>query len=202
MGKHARCDIGCPPVIDHGLLRPPAADVLLRELRRDRGRVIGVQQLQSLRHAPVQQPAPRRADLRVRRIAEQIVGKVVAVTELPHDPAAPQLVDRPHYGAEVEVTGLGEQVKGEVRPDRGGQAGHLPGGWRRLVEAVAQHGREIVGWPRRGAGIDTAAYGLDDVKREASRRRLEQVHVVRQQGPSGDRLGDLGRVGGVQRAQG
>ena len=202
MGKHARCDVGCPPVIDHGPLRPPAADVLLRQLRRDRGRVIGVQQLQSLRHAPVQQPAPRRADLRVCRIAEQIVGKVVTVTELAHNPAAPQLVDRRHHGADVEVTRLGEQVKGEVRPYRRSQAGHLPGGRGRLVETVAQHGREIVGRPRRSAGIDTAAYGLDDVEREASRRRLEQVDVVRQQGPSGDRLGDSRRVGGVQRAQG
>ena len=202
MGEHARGDVGGAPVVGHRPLRPPAAGILLRELSRDRVRVVGVQQLESLRHAPVQQPALRRADLRVCRIAEQIVGEVVAVAELAHDPAAPQLVDRRHDDAGVEVTRLGEQVEGEVRPHRRRQASHLPGGRGRLVEAVAQHGREIAGRQRRAAGIDTAAYRLDDVQREASRRRLEQVHVVRQQRPSGDRLGEPCRVGGVQRAEG
>ena len=130
------------------------------------------------------------------------MGEVVAVTELAHDPAAPQLVDRPDHQASVEVTRLSEQIKGEVRPGRRRKPRHLPGGRGRLVEAVAQHRREIVGRQRSTARIDTAPYCLDDVQREASRRRLEQVHVARNQGPSGDRLGETCRVRGFQRAEG
>ena len=202
MGKHVCCHVGGAPVIGHGPPWPPAAGILLRQLSRNRVRVVSVQQFECLRHAPVHEPALRRADLRVCRIAEQIVGEVVAVTELAHDPAAPQLVDCRHHDAGVEITRLSEQVKSEVRPHRRRQAGHLTGGRARLLEAVAQHCREIAGRPWSAARIGTAAYRLDDVEREASRRRLEQVHVVRKQRPSGDRLGEPCRVGGVQRAQG
>ncbi len=157
MGEHACCHVGGAPVVGHGPPRPPAAGILLRQLSRDRVRVVSVQQLECLRHAPVHEPALRRAHLRVCRIAEQIVGEVVAVTELAHDPAAPQLVDCRHHDAGVEVTRLSEQVKSEVRPHRRGQAGHLAGGRARLLETIAQHCREIAGRPCRAAWIGNAA---------------------------------------------
>ena len=202
MGEHACCHVGGAPVVGHGPPWPPAAGVLLRELSRDRVRIVSVQQLERLGHAPVQEPSLRRADLRVRRIADEIVGEVVAVTELSHDPAAPQLVHRRYHGAGVEVTRLSEQVESEVRPRRGRQAGHLTGGRARLFEAVAQHGRQITGRPGHAARIGATAHCLDDVQREASRRRLEQVHVIRGQRPPGDRAGQPCRVGRFQRAQG
>src|SRR5262249_60467849 len=83
-----------PPVVGQRPVAPPAPGVLLRELRRDRVGVVGVEQLEALRDAPVQQPPFRRADLGVCSFAEPVVGEVVAVAELLHDSAPPQLVDR------------------------------------------------------------------------------------------------------------
>ena len=75
MGEHARRHIGRPAVVGERALGPAAAGVLLGELGRDRSSVVGVQQLEALGDAPVQQPAPRPADLRVGGVAQQVVGE-------------------------------------------------------------------------------------------------------------------------------
>ncbi len=89
VGEPAGRDIGGPLVVGHRPLRPPGPRILLGELGRDAVRVLGVEQFQALGDAPVQQPAFRRADLRVGRLAQQVMGEVVAIPELPHDPAPP-----------------------------------------------------------------------------------------------------------------
>ena len=160
------------------------------------------EQLEALGDAPVQQPALGGAHLRVCGFAEQVVGEVVAVTELVQDPAPPQLVDRPHYDAGVQVAGLSEQIQGEVRPHRGREASHLPGSQGCLRETVVQHRGEISGRSRRAAEIDAAADCLDDVQGKAPRRRLEQARIGRTEGPPGDRLGETCCVGDLERAEG
>ena len=122
----------------------PAAGVLLGELRRHGVGVVGVQQLQALRDAPVQQPAPGRAHVRVGGVAEQVVGEVVAATDLAQDAAAPQLVDRADHGVGGEVGGLGEQVEGDVATDGGGEPGDLAGLLAHLRQPGAQHRRQLV----------------------------------------------------------
>ena len=152
VGEHARGELGGAAVVGHRPARPPAARVLPGELSRDGVRVVGVQELEGLGHPAVQQPPLRRAYLRVCRLPEQVVGEVVAVAELAHDPAPPQLVDRSHHGAGVEVARLREQFEGEVRAHRRREAGHLPGRRARLLQPVAQHGRQIPGRPGGTAG--------------------------------------------------
>jgi hypothetical protein len=78
-----------------------------------------VDQLKALRETPVQQPAPRRADLRIGGLTQQVVAEVVATRELLHDPAPPQLIYRFNYRVSVEVAGLGEQFEREADPGRG-----------------------------------------------------------------------------------
>ncbi len=127
MREPGRRDLGRPLVEGQRPRGPPAPGILLRQLGCDGVDVPGVQQLEDLGDPPVQQPASRRADRRVRRFAQQVVGEVVAVAELPHDPAPPELVHCLHDGISVKVARLGEQVEGEVRADRSRQARHLPG---------------------------------------------------------------------------
>ncbi len=202
MGEHAGRDIGRPPVVGHRAVRPPAAGILPGELRRDGIGVVGVQEFEALGDPPVQQPPSRRADLCVCRFAQQVVGEVVAVMELVHDPAAPQLVDCPHHDVGLKIARLGQQVEGEVRAHRRGEARHLPGRRGRLLETVAQHGRKITDREGSAAGIDAAAHGLDDVQRKPPRRRLEQLGVGLTERPPGDSLGQTCRIGGIERAEG
>jgi len=147
-----------------------------------------VQQLEALGNPPVQQPSLRRADLRVGRVAQQVVGEVVAVPELAHDPAPPQLVDGPHHDVSVQVAGLGEQVEGAVPADRSGQAGHLAAATvacsSRLRSTAVRSPGGRGAWPRSAV----AARGLDHVEREASRRRLEQQRVGLGERFTGNRL--------------
>jgi hypothetical protein len=201
VGEHARCDISRAPVVGHRPLGSPAPGILLGELSRYHVGVFGVEQLETLSDAPVQQPAFRGADLRVRRFAEHVVGEVVAISELVDDPAPPQLVDRAHHDVGVEVACLGEQVEGEVRPHRRREVGHLAGCRGHLVDAVAEHGHEITGW-LGAAEIDSAAYCFHDVQREPTRRRLKQVRVGLKQGLPGDRLGKTRCIGSLQRVEG
>ena len=105
------------------------------------------------------------------------MGEVVAVPELPDDPAPPQLVYCFHHQVGVQVAGLGEQVEGEVRAHRCREAGHLPGGRGPLTEAFAQHRGKITDRERRAVRVGGAARRLDDVQREAPRRRLQQVRA-------------------------
>jgi hypothetical protein len=202
VGEPAGRDIGRAPVIGHRLPGPAGPGVLRGEQGRGNVGVAGVQQLQALSDAPVQQPAPRRADPRVRRFAQQVVGEVVAIAELPHDPSPPQLVDRPHDHVGLQVACLGKQVEAEVRPHRRRQAGHLLGCRSRLMEALAQHGRDIAGRRRRAAEGGDVAYRFDDVQREAPGCRLQQVRVGPAERLAGDRLGEACRVGRLQRAEG
>lgn len=65
-----------------------------------------------------------------------------------------------------------------------------------------QHRRKISGRQRCAAEIDTAADSLDDVQREAARRRLEQVRVGLQERPAGDQRGEMGCVGEFERTYG
>jgi hypothetical protein len=74
MGEPAGRDIGGAPVVGHRPRRPAAPGVLLGQLSGDRVDVVGLEQLESLGNPPVQQPALRRADVGVGRVAEQIVG--------------------------------------------------------------------------------------------------------------------------------
>jgi hypothetical protein len=73
VGKSARRDVGRTPVVGHRPLGPPAPRILLGELSRDRVGVLGVEQLEALRDAPVQQPPSWRADLGICRFAEHFV---------------------------------------------------------------------------------------------------------------------------------
>ncbi len=196
-----RRDIGRTPVVRHRPLAPPAPGVLFGQLGRDRVGVVGVEQLEALGDTPVQQPAFRRADLGVGRFAEHVMGEVVAVPELLHDPAPPQFVDGLDDDVGLQVARLGEQAKGEVRSHRRRETGYLPGRRGRLLETLAQHGLKVADRQRRAAGIGGAAYGLDDVQREASRGRVQQVRVGRQEGLPGNRLGQMRGVGRVQRAE-
>ena len=143
-----------------------------------------------------------RADLHVCSFAEQVVGEVVAVAELVHDPAPPQLVDRPYHGVGVEVARLSEQVEGEVRPHRRRQAGHLPGGRGRLLQTVAQHRGEITGRPGVLPRSTLPRTASMTYKREAARRGLEQARVGLLERPPGDRLGQTRCVGDLERAEG
>ncbi len=118
MGEHAGCDMGGPLVVGHRPLGPPAPGILLGELDRNAIRVLGVKQFQGLGDAPVQQPAFRRADPRICRFAQQVMGEVVAIPEFPHDPAPPQLVNCLHNQVGVQVRCLSEQIEGEIRAGR------------------------------------------------------------------------------------
>ena len=201
MGEPACCDVGGTPVVSHGPHRPAAPGVLLRQLSGDRADVLRLEQLERLRDPPVQQPPFRRADLGISRFPEQVVGEVVAVPELVHDPAAPQLIYRFNDHVSIQVARLGEQVEGEVRADRRREAGHLPGRHGGVLETVVQDRGEITGGQRGSVPVDQAAYGLDDVQREPARRRLKQVRVVRGQRPPGNRLRQACRASGIERAE-
>ncbi len=202
MGKHAGCNIGCAAVVGHGSVRSPAAGILLSQPGRHQVGVVGVQQLEALGDAPVKEPPLRRADLRVCRFTKQIVREIVTLTELAHDPAPPEFVDCSHHYVGLQVAGLGEQIKGEVRAHSGRKFCPLPGSGGRLAKPAAQHSREIA--PRLGhpARIDGAAHRLDDVQREPSGRRLEQVHVGVGHGSPGGSLGKTCRIRGLERAEG
>ena len=201
VAEPGRRDLGRSLVVGQRPRGPPAAGVLLRELGRDRVGVLGVEQLEALGDPAMQEPAFRRADRRVCRVAQQVVGEVVAVPELVHDPAPPQLVDRLHDGVGLQVTGLGEQVKGEVRADRGREPGHFPGRPGCLFEAFAQHGGQIAARQRRAARLVGATHCLDDVEREAARCRVQQVGVRCTQRPPGNGPGEMRRAAGVQRGE-
>jgi hypothetical protein len=129
------------------------------------------------------------------------VGEGVAVPELTQDPAAPQFVDRPHHDVGVQIAGLGHQVQGEVPSHGGGQADYLAGGHGRLVKAAAQYRGEITRRPRGTTAVGRGPHGLDDIKREAPGRPLEQGHFGPGEGPPGDRLGEPGGVGRLERAE-
>ncbi len=166
MCEQARRDIGSAPVpgdsppwpASHGRIAPPVGDQV---------RVIGVEQFKSLGDTSVQQPSLRRADLRIRRLPQQVVREVVAVPELPHDPAPPELVDRSDNGVGIQVARLGEQIQREVGPHRRCEADHLAGSSAHLPEAVAQNRRQIANRHAR-TEIVAASHGLDDVQREAT----------------------------------
>jgi hypothetical protein len=128
--------------------------------------------------------------------------EVVAVPELPHDPAPPQLVQGGHHRVGVQVACLSEQVKGEVRAGRRGQAGQLAGGRGSLVKTLAQHPREITGRKGRPAGVGGAAGGLDDVQREAARGRVQQAGIGLRVARPGNRLRQARGVGRQQWAEG
>ena len=109
------------------------------------------------------------------------MGEVVAVAELAHDPAPPQLVDRRHDGVGVQVARLGEQVEGEVRARPPPPARPPPGRPRSPAPAgcAAPPRQSPAGSGRcRDARLaDAAAHRLDDVQREAAGRGLEQAGV-------------------------
>ena len=69
VGEHAGGDIGCLLVVGHRPLGPSGPRILLGKLGRDAIYVFGVEQLQALGDAPVQQPPPGRADPGVCRFA-------------------------------------------------------------------------------------------------------------------------------------
>jgi hypothetical protein len=110
VGEHARRHISGPAVVAQRALWPAAACVLLGQLGRHRGDVVGVQQLQALRHAPVQQPSPRPADLVVGCVAQQVVREVVALAVLTQDPVPPQLVHGLHHVVVAQPARLGKQI--------------------------------------------------------------------------------------------
>src|SRR5258705_12727050 len=138
MAKQASRDVGRATIIVDGPFGLPATGILLRKLRGHRVFVIGEDQFQSLRDAPVQQPSPGRRYLRVGSLAEQVVGEVVAVPELLHDPAPPELVNRSYDHVGVEITCLGEQVKREVSADSCRETSDLERSRAELAEAVMQ----------------------------------------------------------------
>ena len=98
--------------------------------------------------------------------------------------------------------GLGEQVEGEIRARRRCEVGHLAGYRGSLVETLAQYRREITGRKRRADRIGGAAYCLDDVQREAARRRVQQASAGLREALPGDRLGQARGIGGLQWAEG
>jgi hypothetical protein len=101
--------------------------VLLGQQGRELVLTAGRGELQRLGQPTVQQPAAGRADRLVGGVPQQVVGEAVAAAQLPDDPLAPQLVDRPGDGVGVQVTGLGEQFEGEVATERCGEPGGLLG---------------------------------------------------------------------------
>ena len=106
-----RGHLGGPAVVADRTVAASAAHVLLGQLRRHRVGVVGVQQLETLRDPAVQQPAPRRCDVGVGMLAEQVVREVVTVPGLTQDAIAPQLVDGVHHGVGFQIARLGDQVE-------------------------------------------------------------------------------------------
>jgi hypothetical protein len=152
--EHARRHVRRAPVVGDGALGLAAPGVLLRQLRGHRVEVVGVQQLEALGDASVEQPAPRRAEPGVGGVAQQVVGEVVAlptVAVLAQYPAAPQLVDSRDDPVGVQVGGHREQVQRDVPADRRGDPGDLLRRRAGLVEPVAQHGGQIPGRERSPA---------------------------------------------------
>jgi hypothetical protein len=129
------------------------------------------------------------------------MGEVVAIPDLPDNPAPPQLVDDFHDQVSVQIACLGEQVEGEVRAYRCRETGHLPGGRSPLVQTFAQHRGEITDRERRPVRIGDAARRLDDVQREAARRRMQQVRAGLRERLPGNGLSETRRIGGLQRAE-
>ena len=82
-------------VVPQRPVRLAAAGVLVGELGGHLVELPRVQDLQCLCQASMEQPPPRGADLVVGGLTEQVVREVVAVGDVPDDPGAPQLVDRP-----------------------------------------------------------------------------------------------------------
>ena len=121
--------MGGAPVRRHRLLRAPAPGVVARQLRRHGVEVVGVQLLEGVRQAAVQQPAGGRAGQRVGRLAQEIVREVVAGRRLADDAAAPELVEGPDDGLGVELAGLDEQGEGELRARRRQRGRRRRGRW-------------------------------------------------------------------------
>jgi hypothetical protein len=140
--EHARRDFRGPHMIRHRASRAASPLVVVGD-GRSGSRVVGAGQLQRLGHAAVQEGPPRRADLAVGGVPQQVVEEVVAGRRvLADDAAPPQLVHRPDHRVAVEVAGLGEQVEGEVAADHRGQLSDLARGRARLPYPVGQHGAD------------------------------------------------------------
>jgi hypothetical protein len=201
VSEPARRDIGGPPVVIHRPLRAAAPGILVGQLARDRVRILGAQQFQSLGDATVQQPPPGGVHPGVGGLAEQVVGKVISVAEFPQDPKQPQFVDRAHDSVSVQVTGLGEQIESEICPYRSRQAGYLPGRRARLLQSLMQHCRKVTRRQRRAAQIGAAAHCLDHEQREATRGGVQQFRVSFGKRLAGNGAGEPCGVVSLQRAE-
>ena len=149
--------------------------VLVGQLPRHLVGAAGVQELQRLRQSAVQEPARGRADLLVRRVAQQVVGEVVAAAGLVQDPQPPQLVDRADDRVGVEVRRLAEQLEVEGPADGGAQPGDVPGAVAELVEPRPEDGAQVGGRAVLRGRAGPVTGGLDDVQREPARRGHRHV---------------------------
>ena len=159
--------------------------VLVGQLPRHLVGAAGVQELQRLRQSAVQEPARGRADLLVRRVAQQVVGEVVAAAGLVQDPQPPQLVDRADDRVGVEVRRLAEQLEVEGPADGGAQPGDVPGVVAELVEPRPEDGAQVGGRAVLRSRAGPVTGGLDDVQREPARRGHGHVGDLVRDVPTG-----------------
>jgi hypothetical protein len=222
--EHARRDFRGAHVIRHraGLAASPL--VVVGD-GRSGSRVVGVGQLQRLGHTAVQEGPPRRADLAIGGVPQQVVEVVVAGRRvLADDAAPPQLVYCPDHRVAVKVAGLGEQVEGEVAADNRGQLSDLARGRARLPYPVGQHGADpgprvggievagsvVIGRDRRlVTGVRRAGRPaqlprpdrFDDEQWVPTGRRVQPLRVPAHRHGAENLACELGGASGVQRRQ-
>ncbi len=159
-----------------------------------------MEKLETLREAPVQQPALRRAHLLVGGLPQQVVREVVIGLQLAEDPAPPELVDGTNDRIGLQVTGFDEQLEGEVTADSSRQPGNLAGGLGRLLQTALEHLRHG-DRSRPVARPCPCPDSFDHVERKPAGRLLQQVDVLLRQRSAGECRRKAGYADVVERAQ-
>jgi hypothetical protein len=165
-----------------------------------RRRVAGVDLLQGPGDEPVGVAAPGRAEAEVGDLPDPVVGEVVGVGPLvPHQAAAPQLVQPADQGRLAGLAGLGEDVGAELPPDGRGHADQVASRGRQLGEAGLDHGLD----PRGDRGrlvlpAPAGAQGLDHEQRVALGLGEQPGRLRALERVAAQPLGERGRLLGGQ----
>ena len=148
----------------------------------------------------MQEPPCRRRQLLVRRLAQQVVGEVVALVVHGEDAQAPQLVDGSDHRLGGQVARGAQQLEREVAAHGRGELDDGSAVGRQVVEAAPQQRGQVGRGGVQPSQLRITAHRLDQVQREAPCDVVEQPGLLGA-GSGAELAQQVGAGGRAQRAQ-